>query len=197
MKKKRIIKHEVVNLLSIIQIHLVEGKLSLTERRHLVHLLKIASLIINHEPIYFGKHPELFLQSIALSHILMDLENSHPSTLYSKNSKDYVQKMYTKIRVDRYFFTEALQILISELTTLSEKKVIWKWDEKNSQLTLFHQHLLQEPEKCLQNFLKSNIPSFTEIGIPLSFFILKAHQVELTPKKHSLTLCFRKIIDLS
>lgn len=189
MRNSIIIKHELLNLLSIIQINLIEGTLDANTRQQLIHLLNIASILISHEEIAFGEKPALFLQSIQLEDIIDDLQQRQPNDFLPLETSSESPQIC--ISIDRYFFTEALQILIGHLTSRGES-VHWNWNPQLKHLSI--QHNAKLSEEILD--LKKKRSSLSEIGLPISLLLIEAHDIEIHQKAQEIILDFKSVSSL-
>lgn len=192
-KTKQFIRHELLNIFTIINHLLSEEKLTKIEREEALKMMKVATIMVAHEEILLGKNPKGFLQKVSLQDII-------ESQLLIAEEKLKRKKLQIKplkgdpiiVLTDRYYFSEALGYILNAIFSRSSH-VTFAFDEKKCQLVIQHDVQKILPVRAeLKKALHEKHRDSTQIMLHLALTLLKAGRIKVQEKPNMIVLSLKK-----
>lgn len=191
-KTKQFIRHELLNIFTIIYHFLDEEKLTKSEREEALKMMKIATMLVAHEEIMLGENPSCFLQHVSLQDIVEGQLLISEDRLKGKKLKIHNLKEDPMVLTDRYYFNEALGYILDPLFAKSTQ-IAFTFDAEKNALIIHHDRTkILPPRPQLKKTLHEKHRDSTQIMLHLALILLKACHIETQEKIGSITLTFRK-----
>lgn len=191
-KTKQFIRHELLNIFTIIYHFLDEKKLTKNEREEALKLMKIATLLVAHEETILGSKPACFLQHVSLQDILESQLIIAEEKLTRKKSKIVRLKENPTLLTDRYHFNEAIGAILTPLLATSQQ-ISFAFDEGKNALIIHHDGgEILPPRPQLKKTLHEKHRDGTQIMLHLALILLEACHIKTQEKPGKITLTFQK-----
>lgn len=191
LNEKDIIRHYLLNLLTIINIEISNFNISKDNKDKIDNLINVASILIANEDIFLNNDSSLFIQKISLKE-LIDL-NCEILSLNSSQNKISINKPENDltIKVDKFYFSEALKYLLKEIIK-DATEVEFMIDNSKNTLTIKtnKKNDFQKPVDNLITFLKTKNFNKDDITFQLANTILKIHNISIKFIKNEILMTF-------
>jgi hypothetical protein len=192
LNEKDIIRHYLLNLLTIINIEISNFSINKKNKEKIDNLINVASILIANEDIFLNNNSNLFIQEVSLKELIdfnceiLSLNRSQNNISLKKPENDLI------IQVDKFHFSEALKYLLKEtikdatevefMIDNSKNTLIIKTNKKND---------FQKPVDNLINFLKTKNFNKDDITFQLANSILKIHNISVKFNNNEILMRFR------
>lgn len=191
LNEKDIMRHYLLNLLTIINIEISNFTISKSNKDKLDNLINVASILIANEDVFLNNDSSLFIQDVSLKE-LIDL-NCEILNISNKKNKITLKKPKNdlRIKVDKFYFSEALKYLLKD-TIKGATELELFIDETKKTLTIKHnkKNDFQKPAKTLIDFLKTKNFNKDDITFQLANTILNIHKTDVNFSKNRILMTF-------
>lgn len=189
--KKETIQHFLLNLFTILNVEILNLNIGKGKKEKISNLANIASLIIANEDIILDKKPDLFIQEVSLNTIIEITYKILQKRIDANNISIHLPKNDILIKVDKFYFSEALKAIIGKLITDSTE-IKFQIDEKNNNLKIIHDKKsnFEKPTNSLSDYLKSKNINKEDFVFHLATEILKFHKIDIKFKNNLLIIQF-------
>ncbi|MBI5414230.1 hypothetical protein HZA38_01820 [Candidatus Peregrinibacteria bacterium] len=134
-KTKSILRHELLNIFTLLQIELEEMKFSPSQKSRIQNLLSRAIILASHEDIFLGISPKFKLQKVLLNEFLEEVLLFHRKEIRKKKISTSFPKENVMVSLDRYFVREALERIL-EKVFLDGTSIAFLYNQKTKSLSL-------------------------------------------------------------
>lgn len=184
-KPKQTIKHELLNMFTIMEHLLSEKTVNENKRKKLLELLEISTLLIKHQEIFLKKKPHFFYQEISIHELCEAAFISAQQHEYTEG-KIVLSGEKLSLSLDRFHLSEAFKQLFKKILKNS-REIIIMFDPETCSLEIHHQGKMVLKRRNNTQFLDSKN---REIGFQLGLEILKLCKIKISEKKGSVILSF-------
>jgi len=190
-KTKKLIRHELLNILTVINISILDDELDEVKKEQIFDLIKLASLLINYEDIFLGLKAKPFPQRIDLKEILEIIILSHKKKIADNNIKIILPKHIFFIKADREYIKESLEQIIKKLFSLVSG-IEFKFDDQANQLIILCDKEIAPKinKKILIKCLNKKDLISNELVLQLALKILEMNKVKFNVKGKEIVMTF-------
>lgn len=189
--KKETIQHFLLNLFTILNVEILNLNISKVKKEKISNLANIASLLIANEDIILDNKPDLFIQEVSLNAIIEITYKILQKRIDKNNISIHLPKNDILIKVDKFYFSEALKSIIEKLITDSTE-IKFQIDVQNNNLKIIHdkKSKIEKPTNSLSDYLKSKNINKEDFVFHLATEILKFHKIDIKFKNNLLIIQF-------
>ena len=190
-KTKKFIRHELLNMLTVINISILDDELDEAKKEQIFDLIKLASLLIGYEDIFLGLKAKPFLQRIDLKEILEIILLSRKKKIADNNIKIILPEHIFFIKADREYIKESLEQIIKKLFSLVSG-IEFKFDDQANQLIILCDKEIApkiNKKMLIKRFNKEDLRS-NELGLQLALKILEMNKVKFNVKGKEIVMTF-------
>ena len=195
--KKEIIHHFIANIFTILNFEILRQKISIEEKNQLLDLVKMANLAVAHEKILLNQKPKFFKRSILLNDILQVIVAVCQSKIQKMKTKIILTNLDFFVKIDRYYFAEALNQMIDKLLDLTTF-IEFNYDSKRNILNILHDGkvIACKKDKSLLDYLSTKDLKNSELGCQLALVILELHGTKVKFSKGKISIPLGEVLKL-
>jgi len=186
MKKKDIVHHFLLNLLTVLDFMVREDNIGENTKGEILNLLKVAGLIISNEKVFIDEKPEFFIQEIHLNDILEIVVSIYQKMLDEHGVTIVIPHEDYALNIDRHYFGEAMKYIVERLMT-SVSFINFEYDKNGKILSILHDggEIIPDLSKSLSSFLAVKGISKDDIIYRLALALLEMQgmKVEFSSNK--------------
>lgn len=190
---KSFIRHELINILTVINILVIDGRLNSAKKERITDLIKLANLFIYYEDIFLGKKVNFINEIVNLREVLEMIAMIYEEQIQKKNIKIVLPKRDFFVKTDKQSIRESLEHIIKRLLVFVSK-MQFQFDEKNKQLVIRFKEqkvkalsLTKEP---LIQCLNKNKLNENEIAFQFALELLDRNRIKFKSMKEKLIITF-------
>ena len=190
-KIKRLIRHELLNILTLINVLISSDELDEAKKEQILDLIKLASLLITYENVFLGKKPKFFIQKVNLKEILEIIVIIYKKKIADNNINVILPKYNFFVKTDGSCIKETLEQIIKKLVN-SVTGMEFKFDDQAKKLTiLFKGGSVPKFNKknLIQSLGKESLLN-NEIALQLALEILDLNKIKFTSTRNRIVMTF-------
>ncbi len=190
-KTKELIRHELLNILMLMDILMCNDELDEGKKKQISDLIKLAGLLIAHENIFLEKKSQFFEQKVNLREILEIIVAIHEKKISNHNIKIILPKDDFFVKTDKRYIEEAFEKIIKKMMN-SVTSMEFKFDNRNKKITIFSKEggmPKLNKKRLIQSLSNKNLLN-NEIALQLALEIFNLNKIKLTSEKNKVTIVF-------
>ncbi len=191
LNEKDIIRHYLLNLLTILNIELSNFNIKRADKRKIDDLIGVASILIANENIFLNEKSSLFIQDVHLKDLIELNCEILKSEIQKKKISINLPQDDLIIKVDKFYFSEALKYLLKELIK-DNTKISFGINKTDNKLEIIHERKteLPQPADKIIDLLKTKNFQKDDITFQLACTIIKIHNIKLSLKNNCIIMSF-------
>ena len=190
LENKDIVQHYLLNLFTILNVELSTlGINNNKEKKKIEDLVNTASVIIANENIFLGEKPNFFYQDLSLNNTILLVGTILSNEIESNTIEFSYPKEDIIIKVDKYYFGEALKYFFQRIIQKS-KLIKVSINRKNRAMMVEHNSdsSLRIEDIPLTDILKKDNISYNKMLFQLSMEILKLLSIKIFQEENLIVL---------
>ncbi len=190
-KTKELIKHELLNILTLINVLIRSDNLDEAKKEQIFDLIQLASLFITRKNVFLGKKPKFFKQKINLRETLEIIVAIHEKKIANHNIKVILPKNNFFVKTDKRYIEETLEQIIKKLMN-SATSMEFKFNDQTKKLTILSRGGSMpklNKQNLVQSLSRENLLN-NEIPLQLALEILDLNKIKLTSTKNNVAMAF-------
>ncbi|MCK5605210.1 hypothetical protein KAR91_25185 [Candidatus Pacearchaeota archaeon] len=188
---KKFIQHELINLLTIINILVDGGPVRAVEKKRIKELIKLASILISYEDIFIGKKIETAFQKVDLKEVLEMVVMVQKGGEQNKGTKVDLLSEKSFVKADPVWLRDALDKLIGGLFGMTPR-VEFEFEAQHNKLIIKYKNVARikfKKEKLIQCLNKKDV-SNNKIELQLALEIFKINNIKLKASEDKIEIIF-------
>lgn len=123
-KKQALIRHEILNLITIVNFAVSSSELQDKNKKEILERLTLITLLVKYRDVFLGKEKEIFKRPVDLNEILEAIAMIYEKQFKRNKVKLDIPRNETMIKMDRKLVQEALGQILVELMGHAKKIAI-------------------------------------------------------------------------
>ncbi|MBU0727825.1 hypothetical protein KKA95_04025 [Patescibacteria group bacterium] len=189
---KGFIRHELLNIFTIINIYTSNEKITKKEKERIFTLIRVAALLVTYRDVFLGKKLKFNFANVTISEIIELLYYIFEEEII-KNKIDFTVLIKNcNVKADRNKLKECIELILRRIMCCTSE-IIFECDKKDKSLIIKYKckddRKLEAGDlvKCLKNKQYEN----HEMGFQLALELLKMQGVKVSMPKNQVVLKFK------
>jgi len=190
-KIKAILRHELLNILMVINVLIADEALEAGEKEQILDLTKLASLLLIYEDIFLGKKSKLFLQEVSLKEILEIVLAVHEKKIANHSVVVTLPENDFFVKTDKDAVKEALEQIVGKLLD-SVSVMEFRFNSQANELVIIYERegsLKIRKIPLMECLSKKALPD-NEIGLQLALEILNINGIKFVLAGRKIAFAF-------
>jgi len=192
---KSFIKHELLNIFTIINLFTSDGELGKKEILRISELIRLATILVSYENILSGESPKLFFEKVNIFSVIEILTSVYDEKIKENNIDIILPKDSFNIIGDKHYIRSTFDQIIKKLLN-HYSRISFNLDHKTNSLNISFSgdSAVQLSKKNLKDSLTKPDLESGELGFQLALKILDLHNMKYIFQKNKMIIKFNQKI---